>query len=73
MSVMRLWMKYFFHHTPGHFVIGNVVILNYNKFKLLIFIKKIEEFLSTRSCTWCSEASFIEKAFMLLIFFLNIF
>ena len=72
MSVMRLWMKYFFHHTPGHFVIGNVVILNYNKFKLLIFTKKIEEPLCMRSCA-CSEASFIEKAFMFLIFFLNIF
>ena len=37
---MRLWMKYFFLHISKYFVVRNIIISNYNEYKILTFSKK---------------------------------
>ena len=56
--VLYVCRRNLFFITPlGILWLENVVIPNYNRFKLLTFTKKIEELLGTRLCA-CSEASY---------------
>ena len=57
MSVMHLWMKYFFHHTPRYFVIEKC-----SNHKLLNLTQKVEGPLCTRMSA-CLKASLFETSF----------
>ena len=73
MSFTRLWMKYFFIIPLGILWLENVVIQNYNRFKLLIFIKKKNKRVSKHVLTPCLEDSVYISIYLYIYIYIYLY